>query len=60
MLSLRLNKAYSVAKLLENLDICIFAESLGGTETLVTFPYTHKHMLICQMLKKINVALMSI
>ena len=51
MLSLRLNKAYSVAKLLENLDICIFAESLGGTETLVTF-LTHKHMLICQMLKR--------
>ena len=51
MLSLRLNKAYSVAKLLENLDICIFAESLGGTETLVTF-LTQKHMLICQMLKR--------
>ncbi|HCZ7177824.1 TPA: PLP-dependent transferase, partial [Staphylococcus aureus] len=44
MLSLRLNKAYSVAKLLENLDICIFAESLGGTETLVTFPYTQTHV----------------
>ncbi|RMC23375.1 hypothetical protein D3C55_14235, partial [Staphylococcus aureus] len=25
------------------LDICIFAESLGGTETLVTFPYTQTH-----------------
>lgn len=43
MLSLRLNRNYSVAKFLENLKICIFAESLGGTETLVTFPYTQTH-----------------
>ena len=59
MLSLRLNKAYSVAKLLENLDICIFAESLGGTETLVTFPYTQTHVDMPDA-EKINVALMSI
>ena len=58
MLSLRLNKAYSVAKLLENLDICIFAESLGGTETLVTF-LTHTHVDMPDA-EKINVALMSI
>lgn len=44
MLSLRLNKAFSVAKLLENLEICIFAESLGGTETFITFPYTQTHV----------------
>ena len=44
MLSLRLNQAYSVAKFLENLDICIFAESLGGTETFITFPYTQTHV----------------
>ena len=44
MLSLRLNKAFSVAKFLENLDICIFAESLGGTETFITFPYTQTHV----------------
>jgi cystathionine gamma-synthase len=30
MLSLRLNKAYSVAKFLENLEICIFAENTNG------------------------------
>ena len=41
MLSLRLNQAYSVAKFLE---ICIFAESLGGTETFITFPYTQTHV----------------
>ncbi|MCJ1657214.1 PLP-dependent transferase [Staphylococcus sp. NRL 16/872] len=44
MLSLCLNKAYSVAKFLENLEICIFAESLGGTETFITFPYTQTHV----------------
>ena len=53
MLSLRLNKDFSVAKFLENLEICIFAESLGGTETFITFPYT-KRMSICRMKKKIN------
>ena len=44
MLSLRLNKAYDVGKFLGNLEICIFAESLGGTETLITFPYTQTHV----------------
>lgn len=44
MLSLRLNKDFSVAKFLENLAICIFAESLGGTETFITFPYTQTHV----------------
>ncbi|MBO1199761.1 aminotransferase class I/II-fold pyridoxal phosphate-dependent enzyme [Staphylococcus simiae] len=44
MLSLRLNRDYNVAKFLENLEICIFAESLGGTETLITFPYTQTHV----------------
>ena len=43
MLSLRLNKDFSVSKFLENLEICIFAESLGGTETFITFPYTQTH-----------------
>ena len=59
MLSLRLNKAYSVAKFLENLEICIFAESLGGTETFITFPYT-QHTSTCQMMKKTNAVLMNI
>lgn len=44
MLSLRLNKDFSVSKFLENLEICIFAESLGGTETFITFPYTQTHV----------------
>ena len=59
MLSLRLIKAYSVAKFLENLEICIFAESLGGTETFITFPYTQTHVDM-PMMKKTNAVLMNI
>ena len=44
MLSLRLNKNFKANKFLENLEICIFAESLGGTETFITFPYTQTHV----------------
>lgn len=43
MLSLRLDEKYSVAKLLENIEVCTFAESLGGTETFITFPFTQTH-----------------
>lgn len=43
MLSLRLKKDYEVAKLLKNVKLCTFAESLGGTETFITFPYTQTH-----------------
>ncbi|KKK33567.1 cystathionine gamma-synthase [Salinicoccus sediminis] len=43
MLSLRLNEAYSAAKVLENIKVCTFAESLGGTETFITFPFTQTH-----------------
>lgn len=43
MLSLRLHKDYMVGKLLENIEVCTFAESLGGTETFITFPYTQTH-----------------
>ena len=43
MLSLRLKEGYSVAQLLESVNLCTFAESLGGTETFITFPYTQTH-----------------
>lgn len=43
MLSIRLNNAYSVDSFLQNIKLCIFAESLGGTETFITF-HIHKHM----------------
>lgn len=44
MLSLRLEKDVSVEKLLKFTRVCRFAESLGGTETLITFPYTQTHV----------------
>ncbi|UTH13893.1 PLP-dependent transferase [Macrococcus equipercicus] len=44
MLSLRLNNNYKVGPFLEQLKVCIFAESLGGTETFITFPYTQTHV----------------
>ncbi|EKU48178.1 PLP-dependent transferase [Staphylococcus massiliensis] len=44
MLSLRLNKQYDVGRLLEHIKVCIFAESLGGTESFITFPYTQTHV----------------
>ncbi|MCU5746483.1 PLP-dependent transferase [Staphylococcus sp. SQ8-PEA] len=44
MLSLRLKKDYDVGKFLEHIQVCIFAESLGGTETFITFPYTQTHI----------------
>lgn len=44
MLSIRLKQDYSVDRFLQNIDLCIFAESLGGTETLITFPYTQTHV----------------
>ena len=43
MLSLRLKKNHEVARLLENVKLCTFAESLGGTETFITFPFTQTH-----------------
>lgn len=43
MLSLRLKKNYDVGRLLESVKLCTFAESLGGTETFITFPYTQTH-----------------
>ena len=58
MLSLRLNKHYSVAKFLENLEICIFAESLGGTETLL-LSHTQTHVDMPDE-ERINVASMNI
>ena len=44
MLSIRLKQDYSVDRFLQNIDLCIFAESLGGTETFITFPYTQTHV----------------
>lgn len=44
MLSLRLQDNIPVEQLLKHTKLCRFAESLGGTETLITFPYTQTHV----------------
>ncbi|MFC3419420.1 PLP-dependent transferase [Salinicoccus hispanicus] len=43
MMSLRLGEEYDVGAFLENIKVCTFAESLGGTETFITFPFTQTH-----------------
>ena len=43
MLSLRFKNTHSVNTFLENIELCTFAESLGGTETFITFPFTQTH-----------------
>lgn len=43
MLSLRFKNTHSVNSFLRNIEVCTFAESLGGTETFITFPFTQTH-----------------
>ena len=43
MISFELDSEESARKLLSNVKMVLFAESLGGTETLVTYPITQTH-----------------
>lgn len=43
MVSLELDSAETVKQLLSRVKMILFAESLGGTETLVTYPLTQTH-----------------
>ena len=43
MISFNVDSFETVQKLLANLDMIMFAESLGGTETLITYPRTQTH-----------------
>jgi len=43
MISFELDSMESVRKLLSDVKMVLFAESLGGTETLVTYPLTQTH-----------------
>jgi len=43
MISFELDSAETVRRLLSNTKMILFAESLGGTETLITFPLTQTH-----------------
>ena len=43
MISFELDSHETVRKLLSNVKMILFAESLGGTETLLTYPLTQTH-----------------
>jgi cystathionine gamma-synthase len=43
MISFNVDSFETVQKLLANVDMIMFAESLGGTETLITYPRTQTH-----------------
>lgn len=43
MISFSVDSEETVKKILKNVDMIMFAESLGGTETLITYPTTQTH-----------------
>ena len=43
MISFTLDRPETVRKLLSGVNMILFAESLGGTETLITYPLTQTH-----------------
>lgn len=43
MISFSVDSVDTVKKILKNVDMVMFAESLGGTETLITYPTTQTH-----------------
>ena len=52
MISFRLQEKTQVPKLLQRLQLISFAESLGGVETLITYPTTQTHADIPQELRE--------
>ena len=51
MLSFKLHDASKIDKFLRSLKVATFAESLGGVETLVTYPTTQTHFDIPEELR---------
>ena len=43
MISFEVDSVETVREILKNVDMVMFAESLGGTETLITYPMTQTH-----------------
>ena len=43
MISFSVDSEETVKKILKGVDMVMFAESLGGTETLITYPTTQTH-----------------
>ena len=51
-LSFRVKDKKIVPKILESVKVIRFAESLGGVETLITYPFTQTHSEIPEEIKK--------
>lgn len=43
MISIQVDKKETAEKLLRNIELITYAESLGGTETLLTYPMIQTH-----------------
>ena len=43
MISFTVDSDETAKQILEKVDLIMFAESLGGTETLITYPLTQTH-----------------
>lgn len=52
VISFRIKSAEMVNKLLKTLKVISFAESLGGVETLITYPYTQTHSELSEDVQK--------
>ncbi len=52
MISFTVNSEDTVKRILKNVDMIMFAESLGGTETLITYPTTQTHESIPEDIKQ--------
>ena len=53
MLTFEVDSAEFAKRILDNVELIYFAESLGGTETLITYPITQTHAEVpSELLKK--------
>lgn len=52
MLSFRVDSAERAVKVLKAVKLITFAESLGGTETLITYPMTQTHDVVPEEMRK--------
>ncbi len=56
MLSFELDSEEAVHRLLSNVNMILFAESLGGAETLITYPLTQTHESIpCEIRQRLGI-----
>ncbi|MBQ7372139.1 MAG: PLP-dependent transferase, partial [Blautia sp.] len=54
MISFEVRSAEFARAVLENVELFYFAESLGGTQTLITYPLTQTHAAVPKQLREKN------